>query len=84
MLNKQYIQQVLFAGFIGFIVLSLNTMMFTPRVIVEDHFVRPIKCVGGPKARPDIQWPVKYISANKVMFNNGNELYRNAVHLNGC
>ena len=81
---QQYYKQVGIASGAAFLVLTLHTLLFTPTVIVEDHFVRPVQCVGGPKARPDIQWPVQHISANKVRFENGTVLYRNSVHLNGC
>ena len=77
-------QTILTSSVAGFIVLSLHTIMFTPEIVVTERFVRPIKCVVGPKLRPDIQWEVEHISANKVRFKSGQELYRNAVTLNGC
>lgn len=83
-MNNEFLIKAGICGIIGFLVLSLHTLLFTPKIIVEDHFVRPVQCVGGPKQRPDIKWTVKHISANKVRFANGQVLYRNAVHLNGC
>ena len=55
----------------------------TPTIKLHPPAYETTGCVGHPKYRPDINWRVISIGNGKVQFENGHNLYTNAVVLKG-
>lgn len=78
-----------YIGFVGTIALavflgnSAHTLVFTPKVELSQPSYYPETCVGFPKNRPDLEWRVRKLTQDRVVFENGVSIYREAAIVQG-
>jgi hypothetical protein len=86
-MDRLYKNQVL--GFLFIIALavfignSAHSLVFTPKVELAQPSYYPETCIGFPKSRPDLEWGVDKITADRVIFDNGVSIYRDAAIIMG-
>lgn len=66
-----------------FIGTSASTLMFTQDVELAQPDYYPDTCVGYPKHRPDLEWKVQKLTKDRVVFENGVSVYREAAIIMG-
>lgn len=79
-INKALLLTITLGVFIGN---SAHTIMFTPTVELAQPNYYPETCVGFPKNRPDLEWSVKKLTQDRVVFENGVSIYRDAAVIMG-